>query len=94
METLEYLRFILALLVVVGLIAGAAWAAKRFGLAPKISANNKGRLGVVAVHVVDTRRKLLLVRRDDREHLVLISPTTETVIETGIHIDSRGKTTA
>jgi flagellar protein FliO/FliZ len=84
METLEYLRFLLALVVVVGLIAGAAWAARRFGLAPRVSGQGGGRLGVVAVQSIDTRRKLVLVRRDDREHLIIVSPTAETVIETGI----------
>ncbi|WP_416897136.1 MAG: FliO/MopB family protein [Minwuia sp.] len=84
METLDYLRFLAALAVVVGLIAGAAWAARRFGLAPKVSGAGGGRLAVVAVQAVDTRRKLVLIRRDDREHLLIISPTAETVIESGI----------
>lgn len=84
METLDYLRFLLALAAVVGLIAGAAWAARRFGLAPKVSGMGGGRLGIVAVQSIDTRRKLVLVRRDDREHLIIVSPTAETVIESGI----------
>ena len=87
METLDYLRFLAALAVVVGLIAGAAWAARRFGLAPRVTGQGGGRLGVVAVQSIDTRRKLVLVRRDDREHLIIVSPTAETVIETGIEAD-------
>lgn len=84
METLDYLRFVLGLAVVVGLIAAAAWGARRFGLAPRVSGQGAGRLAVVAVQAIDTRRKLVLVRRDDREHLLVISPTAETVIETAI----------
>ncbi len=84
METLDYLRSLAALAVVVGLIAGAAWAARRFGLAPRVSGQGGGRLGVVAVQSIDTRRKLVLVRRDNREHLIIVSPTAETVLETGI----------
>ncbi|PJK31411.1 flagellar biosynthetic protein FliO [Minwuia thermotolerans] len=84
MESLEYIRFVAGLAVVVGLIAAAAWAARRFGLAPRISGGGAGRLGIVAVQTVDTRRRLVLVRRDDREHLILIGPNSETVIETGI----------
>ena len=91
METLDYLRFLAALAVVVGLIAGAAWAARRFGLAPKVTGSGAGRLGVVAVQAVDTRRKLVLVRRDDREHLLIISPTSETVIESGIEVRETGQ---
>ena len=94
METLDYLRFLAALVVVVGLIAGAAWAARRFGLAPRVTGDGAGRLAVVAVQAIDTRRKLVLVRRDDREHLMVISPTTETVIEAGIVQDSRDRTDA
>lgn len=33
-----YTRFLIALALVVALIAGAAWAAKRFGLAGRITA--------------------------------------------------------
>ncbi|WP_417517687.1 FliO/MopB family protein [Minwuia sp.] len=84
METFEYLRFLAALVLVVGLIAGAAWAARRFGLAPRVTSSGSGRLAVVSVQAIDTRRKLVLVRRDDREHLIIVSPTAETVIETGI----------
>ncbi len=84
MEALEYLRFLLALAFIVGLIVIIAWAAKRYGLAPRISGNSNGRLGVVAVQTVDTRRKLILIRRDDREHLILIGPTADTIVETGI----------
>lgn len=84
MDSLDYLRFVAGLAVVVGLIAGAAWAARRFGLAPRITGAGAGRLGIVAVQTVDTRRRLVLVRRDDREHLILVGANSETVIETGI----------
>ena len=30
------------------------------------------------------RHKLMLIRRDDVEHLVIVGPTGETVVETGI----------
>lgn len=84
MDILEYLRFAAALALIIGLILGVAWAARRFGLAPKVTGAGGGRLGIVAVQSVDTRRRLVLIRRDDREHLILIGPTRETVIETGI----------
>ena len=49
-----------------------------------IKLGNKRRLSVVEVTAVDGRRRMVLVRRDDVEHLLLISPTSETVIERGI----------
>ncbi len=42
------------------------------------------RLGVVEQTSVDNRRKLLLVRRDNVEHLVLIGGPIDVILETGI----------
>jgi hypothetical protein len=42
------------------------------------------RLGVVETASVDARRKLLLVRRDEVEHLVMIGGPVDMLIETGI----------
>lgn len=90
MDILDYMRFLGALVLIVGLIGGAAWAAKRFGLAPKVTGGN-GRIGIVAVQSLDARRKLVLVRRDDHEHLLVLGPTSETVVETGILNGSSGQ---
>jgi len=77
------MRFLGALILIIGMIGGAAWLARRYGLAPRVTGGN-GRIGIVAVQSLDTRRKLVLVRRDDREHLLVVGPSGETVIETGI----------
>jgi flagellar protein FliO/FliZ len=42
------------------------------------------RLGVVEQASVDGRRKLLLIRRDDVEHLILTGGPVDVVVETGI----------
>lgn len=42
------------------------------------------RLGVSEHIMVDSRRKLLLIRRDDVEHLVLTGGPVDLLIETGI----------
>ena len=77
-----YLRFALALVLVLGLIALLAWMLRRFGMGMKMS---KGRrLGVSEVQMLGPRHKLMLVRRDDVEHLVILGPAGETVVETGI----------
>jgi len=47
----------------------------------------EGRIAVVAACDVDDSRQLLLVRRDDVEHLVLIGGGTDLVIESGIEIE-------
>jgi flagellar protein FliO/FliZ len=43
-----------------------------------------GRLKVVEVTAIDTRRRLVLVRRDGVEHLLLLGANGETVVETKI----------
>ncbi len=86
MEFTDYLRFVAALAFVVGLIGLLAIAAKRFGMAPRIvkDPGRKGRLAIVDMAPLDGRRRLVLVRRDDVEHLVILGANSETVVETGI----------
>jgi flagellar protein FliO/FliZ len=87
MDMDSYFRFILALVFVIGLIALLAAAARRAGWgfpAAAIKRAGSRRLGVMEVTPLDGRRRLILVRRDDTEHLLLIGPTSELVIETGI----------
>ena len=77
-----YLRFALALILVLGLIALLAWLLRRFGMGVKMT---KGRrLGIVEVQMLGPRHRLMLIRRDDVEHLVVVGPGSETVIESGI----------
>lgn len=82
-----YLRFLLALVFVLGLILMLAALARRAGWGFPATAIRRAadrRLGVVEVTPLDGRRRLILVRRDDVEHLLLVGPSTETVVETGI----------
>lgn len=93
---LEYFRFLLALVFVLGLIGLLAYLARRFGvgairLSPAFREQRKrdgARLAIVDVTNLDTRRRLVLIRRDNVEHLLLISPNSETVVER--NIDSGG----
>lgn len=84
MEFVTVARFALALLVVVGLIVGFAWLLRRYGHGRLLQAGARGRIGIVEVTGLDARRRLVLLRRDDVEHLVILGPTGETVVETGI----------
>lgn len=82
MDFTTYLQFALALIFVLGLIALLAWLLRRYGMGLKMS---KGRrLGVVEVQSLGPRHRLILLRRDQVEHLVIIGPHSETVVETGI----------
>ena len=77
-----YIRFALALILVLGLIALLAWLLRRFGMGVKVTKNR--RLGIVEVQMLGPRHRLMLIRRDDVEHLVIVGPNSESVIETGI----------
>lgn len=84
MEMMEYLRFAVALIFVLALVWGCAWFGKRMGLSPRISQSGAGkRLAVLEVQAVDARRKLLLIRRDDKEHLILLNGDSDLLIECG-----------
>src|SRR5271168_2348178 len=79
-------RFFLAFLIVLGLIGLTAWAVRRFGTR-RLGSNARGRqprLAVVDHASVDGRRRLILVRRDNVEHLVMIGGPTDLVVEPNI----------
>lgn len=81
-----YLRFVAALAFVLALIWLIAWVMRRYGFGRSLAAAAAGkrRLGIVEVAPLDRQRRLVLLRRDDREHLVLLGPSSDTLIETDI----------
>lgn len=88
MDLAEYLRFFIALGFVLVLIAGLAALVRRSGFGERLttapSAGGKPRLSLIEVRPLDAKRKLVLLRRDDREHLVLLGATGDLLIESGI----------
>jgi flagellar protein FliO/FliZ len=81
------MRLILALVVVLALIGFAVLLLKRFGMV-KIGGmslhGRQPRLAVMDIAHLDSRRKLVIVRRDAIEHLVMIGGPNDVVIEQGI----------
>jgi hypothetical protein len=80
-------RFFLAFLIVLGLIGATAWAVRRFGSGRLGGAGTRGRqprLAVIDHASVDARRRLILVRRDNVEHLLMIGGPTDVVVEANI----------
>jgi len=86
MELTEIFRFAAALAFIIGLIGVCAYAAKRFGLATGGFGNSGSlkRLSISEVKVVDAKHRLVLIRRDNKEHLVLMGGEQNLLIETGI----------
>jgi flagellar protein FliO/FliZ len=80
-----YWRFLGALVLVVALIFALAWVAKRLGFGGRIaSARGKRRLGIQEVLSLDSKRRLVLLKRDGVEHLILLGLNDDVVVETGI----------
>jgi flagellar protein FliO/FliZ len=79
-----YLRSFLAFAVVVALIGAAAWVGRRFGPAGALPRGRRQRrLAILEVLPLDNRRRLILVRRDDTEHLVLVGGASDIIVERG-----------
>lgn len=79
-------RFFIAFLVVLALIGLTAWLVRRFG-ASRLGVSARGRqprLAVIDAASVDGRRRLVLIRRDNTEHLLMIGGPTDVVIEPNI----------
>jgi flagellar protein FliO/FliZ len=80
-----YWRFLLALILVVALIFAVAWIARRLGLGGRlITTGGKRRLAIVEVLPLDGKRRLVLLKRDGTEHLVLLGLNADVVVESGI----------
>ncbi|MDK9697938.1 MAG: flagellar biosynthetic protein FliO, partial [Siculibacillus sp.] len=76
-------QMILALIVVVLLLVLLAWLFRRFS--GRMHFGGRGqRLSVVDAAPVDGRRRLLLLRRDDVEHLVMVGGPNDLLVESRI----------
>jgi hypothetical protein len=81
------IQFFLVFLVVLCLIGVIFWAVRRFGTGRFGGASTRGRqprLAVIDYASVDGRRRLILVRRDNVEHLLMIGGPTDVVVEANI----------
>jgi hypothetical protein len=79
-------NFVIAFVVVLLLIGAATWLVRRLGTG-RTDAASRGRLprlAVVDAAAVDGRRKLVIIRRDNVEHLLMIGGPSDVVVETNI----------
>lgn len=79
-------KFLIAFAVVLVLIGLTAWLVRRFGSA-RLGGSSRGRqprLAVIDAAAIDGRRRLVLIRRDNIEHLLMIGGPTDVVVEPNI----------
>jgi len=79
--------FFFSFVAVLALIGVAAWLVRRFAgnrLGANTNRSRMPRLAVIDAAAVDGRRRLVLVRRDNVEHLLMIGGPTDIVVEPNI----------
>jgi hypothetical protein len=79
-------QFLLSFLIILGVIGAIWWIVRRFG-SGRLGASTRGRqprLAVIDYASVDNRRRLILVRRDNVEHLLMIGGPSDIVVEPNI----------
>jgi flagellar biogenesis protein FliO len=87
MEMQSAAGFFFAFIAVLALIGLATWLVRRFAGNRLGTGANRGRmprLAVVDAAAVDGRRRLVLVRRDNIEHLLMIGGPSDIVVEPNI----------
>ncbi len=83
----DYMQFAIVLVFVLALIFLLTWVLRNFtgmGHGQASFARKQRRLGVLEGISLGGRQRLVLVRRDNVEHLLLIGGTNDLVVETGI----------
>jgi hypothetical protein len=80
-------KVVVAFAIVLALLAAVMWLFKRFGgsrLGTTTPRGRQPRLAVIDAAAVDSRRRLVLIRRDNVEHLVMIGGPSDVLIEQNI----------
>src|SRR2546425_11616033 len=81
---MQTLTFLFAFIAVLALIGVFAWLVRRYANNRIGASTQRGRmprLAVIDAAAVDGRRRLVLVRRDNVEHLLMIGGPSDIVVE-------------
>ncbi len=79
----QLLKLLIALATVLALMGGLAFIMKKLGLAAErnIKSGKKRRLSIVESVPLDARRRLVILQCDKKQHLVILGPNSETVLD-------------
>lgn len=85
MEPMLAAKAIAAFILVLGLMYLLPFAIKKIGLhGPSMLQPGKRRLKLVEYLPLDAKRRLVLIRRDQKEFLLVLGPNGETIVESNI----------
>ncbi|MCI5049090.1 MAG: flagellar biosynthetic protein FliO [Rickettsiales bacterium] len=83
MDLVSISQVFLAFAIVVGLILLVGWITRKANLHHRFQMLRSAdkRLSVISSLMIDPRRRLVLIKRDEKEHLVLLGPERDLLIE-------------
>jgi Flagellar biosynthesis protein, FliO len=79
-----YLNYIIVAAVILAVLLIGTLVYR--GLHKRVRGRKGQRLGISEYHEIDETRRLVLVRRDETEHLLLIGGAQDIVVESGIRL--------
>jgi flagellar protein FliO/FliZ len=80
----DAVKFVIVFLAILGILVPLLWRRFSAGSSPLGARGRQPRLAVIDTTAVDVRRKLVLIKRDNVEHLLLIGGPSDIVVESGI----------
>lgn len=82
MENFDIAKYFFALVLVLGLMGGLWLLLKKAGngFTPFFKNATKRRLSVIEVLPLDAKRKAMILRCDNSDHLIILGQTGETVV--------------
>ena len=84
MDVLDFSRVISAFFIVLAAMGVLAFLAKRAGYGKGGAMQSRRRLSLIETLPLDARRRAAIIRCDGREHLIILGPTGETVVEANL----------
>jgi flagellar protein FliO/FliZ len=78
-DLLDWARALFALIATLALVVGAAYGARRLGMLQPGGAGPK-RMRVTETLMLDARRRMVIVRVDNREHVLLLGAANDVVV--------------
>lgn len=79
-EGVDLLRWLLGVLALIFMFGGFILILQKLQSNGGLRPVKQGRLRIKEKLFLDNRRRLLIVAHDDKEHLILLGPQTETLI--------------
>ena len=81
----QLLRLFAAMAFVLSLMGGLALTLKKLGISANVAVPaKKRRLKLVEALPMGQRHRAVLIQRDDKQHLVILGPNSETIVETNL----------